>query len=128
MAGAIEFQTQITPSLLTDLCDPDEIFNPDMQSTHRFRSVYDPNIQRVIKDTKSGPREFLRKSQIEEMKKDIYENRFECPQLMWNIRAGETSWVYMTTTKELRIYEGVATRPDTNHRHHAIVGMHRQYI
>lgn len=70
MAGAIEFQTQITPGLLTDLCDPDELFTPEMRSTHRFRSVYDPDIQRGIKDTKSGPREFLRKSQIEEMKKD----------------------------------------------------------
>jgi len=128
MAGALEFQTQITPGLLTDLCDPDELFSPEMRSTHRFRSVYDPNIQRGIKDTKSGPKEFLRKAQIEDMKQNIYDNCFECPQLMWNLRAGEISWAYITSTKELKIYDGVATRPDTNHRHHAIVGMHRQYL
>lgn len=128
MAGAIEFQTQITPGLLTDLCDPDELFSPEMHSTHRFRSVYDPNIQRGIKETKKGPKEFLRQAQIEDMKNNIYENDFECPQLMWNLRAGETSWVYITGTKELRVYDGVGTRPDTNHRHHAIVGVHRQYL
>src|SRR3989442_2581016 len=47
---------------------------------------------------------------------------------MWNLRAGETTWVYTKATKELRVYEGVATRPDTNHRHHAIVRVHRRYL
>lgn len=128
MAGAIEFQTQITPGRLTDVCDPDELYRPELRATHRFRSVYDPEIQRGIKETGGGPKEFLRPSQIEAMVKDIDENRFECPQLMWNLRAGETAWVYVRDAKELRIFEGVATRPDTNHRHHAIVRVHRRYL
>lgn len=128
MAGAVEFQTQITPGILTDLCDPDEIFTAELTMTHRFRSVYDPAIQRGIKDTSSGPKEFLRPSQIESMMKDIYDNKFECPQLMWNLRASETVWVYVRGARELRIYEGVATRPDTNHRHQSIIRVHRRYL
>lgn len=129
MAGAIEFQTQITPTLLTDVCDPEEIFKPEMRATHRFRCVYDPEIQRGVKETASGSvKEFLRESQIKSMMEDIDQNRFECPQLMWNLRVGESVWAYIRDARELRIYEGVATRPDTNHRHHAIVRFHRQYI
>lgn len=128
MAGAIEFQAQITPGLLTDLCDPEEIYKPEMRLTHRVRSVYDPEIQRGIKETDRGAKEFLRPSEIDSMMNDIMENRFECPQLMWNLRAGEISWVYMRRSKELRIYEGVTTRPDTNHRHHAIIRVHRKYL
>src|SRR5207244_5327905 len=120
MDGAIEFQTQITPGILTDICDPEEMFSPDLAMTHRFRSVYDPAIQRGVKDTSSGLKEFLRPTQIESMMQHIYDNKFECPQLMWNLRAETTVWVYVRDTRELRIYEGVATRPDTNHRHHAI--------
>lgn len=127
MAGAIELQTQITPGMLTDLCDPEELYKPEMRDTYRFRSVYDPEIQRGVKETSSGLREFLRPSQIESMMQDIYDNKFECPQLMWNLRAGETIWVYVRDARELRVYEGVATRPDTNHRHHAIVRVHRKY-
>ncbi|MBI4336904.1 MAG: hypothetical protein HY683_03640 [Chloroflexi bacterium] len=128
VAGAIEFQTQITPGLLTDVCDPNELYKPELRATHRFRCVYDPEIQRGIKDTGGGPREFLRPSEIDSMTQDIYQNTFECPQLMWNLRAGETAWVYLRDVRELRIYEGVATRPDTNHRHHAIIRMHRKYL
>lgn len=127
MVGAIEFQTQITPGMLTDLCDPEELYKPEMRDTHRFRSVYDPEIQRGVKETGGGPREFLRPSQIESMMQGIYDNKFECPQLMWNLRAGETVWVYIRDAREQRIYEGVGTRPDTNHRHHAIVRVHRKY-
>ncbi|MCH7528724.1 MAG: helix-turn-helix transcriptional regulator [Candidatus Marinimicrobia bacterium] len=105
MAGAVEFQTQTTPVNLTDVCDPDEIFQPEMQATHRFRVVYDPAIQRGIKDTSSGPKEFLREKQIKDMISDIDANRFECPQLMWNLRAGETVWVYIKESKELLIYD-----------------------
>ena len=128
MASAIEFQTQITPGLLTDVCDPEELYKPELRGTHRFRCVYDPEIQRGIKETGGGPKEFLRPSEIESMMEDIYENRFECPQLMWNLRATQTAWVYVRKPKELRIYEGVATRPDTNHRHHAIIRTHRKYL
>ncbi len=128
MAGAIEFQTQITPGLLTDVSDPDELYQAEMRATHRFRCVYDPEIQRGVKETSSGKKEFLRPSEIESMIQDIDQNRFECPQLMWNLRAGETVWVYVREPRELRIYEGVATRPDTNHRHHAIVRVHRRYL
>lgn len=128
MAGAIEFQTQISPGLLTDVCDPDELYKPELRATHRFRCVYDPEIQRGIKETGSGSKEFLRPSEIESMMEDIYTNKFECPQLMWNLRAAETAWVYIRKPRELRIYEGVATRPDTNHRHHAIIRIHRKYL
>ena len=128
LAGAIEFQTQIMPGLLCDVCDPDEIYKPEMRLTHRFRCVYDPAIQRGVKETTRGVREFLRPSEITSMVEDIGENRFECPQLMWNLRAGQSTWVYVRDLKELRVYEGVATRPDTNHRHHAIIKFHRKYL
>lgn len=128
MAGAAEFQTQITPGVLTDVCDPGEIYSPETRLTHRFRCVYDPEIQRGVKETDQGNKDFLRNPQIESMMTDIIENRFECPQLMWNLRASETTWVYVRNKKELRIYEGVATRPDTNHRHHAITNIHRKYL
>lgn len=128
MAGAIEFQTQVTPGVLTDVCDPDELYKPELRTTHRFRCVYDPEIQRGIKETsRGGAKEFLRESQIESMIDDINANRFECPQLMWNLRAGDTVWLYVRDDRELQIYEAVATRPDTNHRHHAIVRVHRRY-
>src|SRR5262249_55449999 len=78
--------------------------------------------------TKDGPKEFLRESEIESMMDDIAKNQFECPQLMWNLRAGECIWVYLTKRKELRIYQGAATRPDTNHRHHAIIRFHKKYL
>jgi hypothetical protein len=129
LLGSIEFQTQITPGRLTDVCDPDELFKPEMRLTHRFRCVYDPDIQRGVKDADTArPKEFLNQANIKSMMQDIEQNRFECPQLMWNLRASETVWVYVRTLKSLRIYEGVATRPDTNHRHHAIVGMQRKYL
>jgi hypothetical protein len=129
LLGSIEFQTQITPGRLTDVCDPDELFKPEMRLTHRFRCVYDPDIQRGVKDGDTArPKEFLNQANINSMMQDIEQNRFECPQLMWNLRAGETVWVYVRSLKALRIYEGVATRPDTNHRHHAIVGMQRKYL
>ena len=127
MAGAIEFQTTITPGVLTDICDPEELYKHSMRDHSLFRVVYDAEIQRGIKEGKGGLKEFLRPSEIESMMKDIEENQFECPQLMWNLRAGETVWVYVRATRELRIYQGVATRPDTNHRHHAIIKTHRLY-
>ncbi|HEV8344507.1 MAG TPA: DNA sulfur modification protein DndB [Candidatus Binatia bacterium] len=126
--GAIEFQTQIHAGLLTDVCDPNEFYKPELRSTHRFRCVYDPEIQRGIKETKAGRKEFLREKQIGAMMKDIEDNRFECPQLMWNLRAEETVWVYVQDRRQLRIYQGVATRPDTNHRHHAIIRLHQRYL
>ncbi len=127
MVGAIEFQTKISPGTLSNICDPDELFTHEMANTHRFRCVYDPAFQRGIKDTPKGPKEYLQEKQIESMMRDIEENRFECPQLMWNLRADETVWAYINNTRELRIYQGVSTRPDTNHRHHAIVRFHRRY-
>lgn len=128
MAGAIEFQAQITPGFLTDVCDPDDLYSPTLRTKHRFSCVYDPTIQRGVKETKEGSKEFLRESEIEEMMDDIAKNQFECPQLMWNLRAGECLWIYLTKRKELRIYQGVATRPDTNHRHHAIIRFHNKYL
>jgi len=128
MAGAIEFQTQITPGQLTDICDPFEIYTPDLTQTTRFRSVYDPEIQRGEKEVKGGHRvPYLNDSNIESMVEDIRVNQFECPQLMWNLRAGEVLWAYVEERRELIIYQGVATRPDTNHRHHAIIKMHLIY-
>src|SRR5437660_2449408 len=56
MAGAIEFQTQMTPGVLTDICDPDEIWRGSMKSQYLFRVVYDPDIQRGVKETKGGPK------------------------------------------------------------------------
>jgi DNA-sulfur modification-associated len=128
MAGAIEFQARINPGKLTDYCDPDELHNVTLRTTHRFRCVYDPTIQRGAKDTKDGLKEYLKESNIVSMMEDIEKNVFECPQLMWNLRAGESIWVYLTKPKELRIYQGVATRPDTNHRHHAIIRFHKKYL
>jgi len=128
MAGAIEFQTQITPGQLTDICDPFEIYKPDLIQTTRFRSVYDPEIQRGEKEIKGGQKvPYLNDSNIESMVEDIRANQFECPQLMWNLRAGEVLWAYVEERRELLIYQGVATRPDTNHRHHGIIKMHLIY-
>jgi hypothetical protein len=128
MAGAIEFQARITPDTLTDYCDPGDLYTPSLRTKHRFSCVYDPTIQRGVKDTKEGAKECLREPQIEAMMEDIAQNKFECPQLMWNLRTGECLWIYLTERKELRIYQGVATRPDTNHRHHAIIRFHKKYL
>jgi hypothetical protein len=128
MAGAVEFQASTTPGLLADYCDPGELHSSSMRTTHRFRVVYDPEIQRGVKETKGEQKEFLRESHIESMMVDIEKNQFECPQLNWNLRASETIWVYLTKRKELRVYQGVATRPDTNHRHHAIIRFHKKYL
>jgi hypothetical protein len=57
----------------------------------------------------------------------IQKKEFECPPLMWNLRSGEVTWVYVEKDHELLIYEGVGTRPDTNHRHHAIIRMENRY-
>jgi hypothetical protein len=127
MVGAIEFQTKITPGTLSNICDPNELYTQEMEDTHRFRCVYDPELQRGLKETPKGPKEDLREKQIESMMRAIESNTFECPQLMWNLRSGESVWAYITSTRELRIYQGVATRPDTNHRHHAIIRYHRRY-
>jgi hypothetical protein len=128
MAGAIEFQARVQPGQLADFCDPEELHNSSMRATHRFRCVYDITIQRGAKETKDGPKEFLREAEIESMMEDIAKNQFECPNLMWNLRAAECIWVYLTKRKELRVYQGVATRPDTNHRHHAIIRFHKKYL
>ncbi|MGH7829465.1 MAG: hypothetical protein ACREP8_04750, partial [Candidatus Binatia bacterium] len=128
MAGAIEFQTKIQPGLLTEVCDPDELYKTESCGTQRFGCVYDPQIQRGLKETKIGPKEFLREKQIQSMMRDIEANRFQCPPIIWNLRARETIWVYLKELKQLRIYQGVATRPDTNHRHHAIIRFHRRYL
>jgi len=128
MAGAVEFLTRTTPGMLADHCEPEELHNPAMRTTHRFRVVYDKEIQRGVKETKSGVKESLRDSEITDMMRDIEKDQFECPQLMWNLRAGETVWAYLLNTKELRVYQGVATRPDTNHRHHAIIRFHNKYL
>lgn len=132
LPGAIEFQSRVTPWLLTDICDPHELYRPEHNLTHRFRSVYDPEIQRGVKDTQpekgQHQRQFLREVQVDSMMQDIMENSFDCPNLMWNLRGGETTWVYVRDLRELQIFQGVATRPDTNHRHHAIIRVHRKYI
>ncbi len=128
MAGAVEFMSQVTPGLLADFCDPEELYSAAMQTTSRFRVVYDAEIQRGIKEAKTGPKEFLREPQIGSMMEDIENDQFECPQIMWNLRAGETAWVYFLDAGELRVYQGVATRPDTNHRHHAIIRFQRKYL
>lgn len=128
LAGAIEFQASITPGILADYCDPEELHSPAMKTTHRFRVVYDPEIQRGTKETKTAVKESLRESQITSMMQDIQNDQFECPQLTWNLRSGEVSWVYYTKTKQLSVYQGVATRPDTNHRHHAIVRFHKKFL
>jgi hypothetical protein len=62
------------------------------------------------------------------MMRDIEANRFECPQLMWTLRGGETVWVYVKDRRQLRIYQGVATRPDSNHRHHAVIRLYQRYL
>lgn len=128
-SGIVEFQASINAGVLTDYCDPGEIHSAALRTTHRFRAVYDPEIQRGVKETKSaGVKEFLRESQIDSMMEDIHNERFECPQLMWNLRAGEVVWVYLVKAKRLSVYQGVATRPDTNHRHHAIIRFHKKYL
>ena len=128
MAGAIEFMSQVTAGVLADFCDPEELFSSSMQTTSRFRVVYDAEIQRGVKDTKTGAKEFLRETQISSMMEDISNEQFECPQLMWNLRAGQTTWAYLVDAKELRVYQGVATRPDTNHRHHAVIRYQRKFL
>jgi hypothetical protein len=128
MAGGVEFQTQVDAAFLVDVCDPNELYKPELRGTQRFRCVYDPHIQRGLKETKAGPKEFLRERQIQAMIKDIEANRFECPHLMWNLRADDTIWIYVRELKQLRIFQGVATRPDTNHRHHAIIRLHQRYL
>jgi hypothetical protein len=110
------------------VCDPNELWSPDLDQAERFRCVYDPEIQRGQKESKSGKlTPALNKDNIDSMIQDIRRNEFECPELMWNLRFGKVLWVYVRDRRELRIYEGVATRPDTNHRHHAIIQMHRAY-
>src|SRR5262249_20884604 len=95
VSGAIECQTQITPRWLADVCDPDELYTPDLRQTYRFRSVYDPEIQRGLKGPEEGARhEFLREAQIKDMMADIGNGTFECPQLMWNLRSPEVTWIY----------------------------------
>src|SRR6266851_321606 len=48
MAGAIEFQTQITPTLLTDVCDPNEIFTSYMRVPYPLRPDHIAEIQRGV--------------------------------------------------------------------------------
>lgn len=129
MASAIEFQTQITPGQLADVCDPVETYEPGRSpQTTRFRCVCDPEIQRGEKEAKGGRRQqILVEKNVEGMMEAIQKNEFECPPLMWNLRADEVVWVYVEDERELRIYEGVATRPDTNHRHHAIIRKENDY-
>ncbi len=128
MGWAVEFQASITPGMLADYCDPDELYNPSLPMTHRFRSVYDPEIQRGVKEGKAGPKESLHQSQVDSMMSDIANDRFERPQLMWISAIGATVWVYAIKNKQLRVYQRVATRPDTNHRHHAIIQVHKKYL
>ena len=127
MPGAVEFRTSIGPSALAIVCDPTEMWREDLHEAERFRAVYDPQIQRGEKEAKGGkPTPILKEENIKSMIEDIEKNEFECPELMWNLRFGTVLWVYMRELRELRVYEGVATRPDTNHRHHAIIRTHRQ--
>lgn len=126
--GSFEFRTSVRPGFLLDVCDPEELYKPELCDTTRFRTVYDPRIQRGVKESKGGKIiPVLNEKNIESMLLDITKNEFECPELMWNLRFNETCWVYIKNISELRVYEGVATRPDTNHRHHAIIRAHRQY-
>ncbi len=128
MPNAIEMRTFITPGSLSALCEPSELWAPELAEVTRFRTVYDPQIQRGEKATKSGTKTpILKEENVASMMDDIMTGDFECPELMWNLRFGETTWVYLRDARELRIYEGVATRPDTNHRHHAIIRAHKQF-
>ncbi len=126
-AGAVEFRAAITPGQLAVLCEPTELWADELSEAERFRSVYDPEIQRGEKDKGTKRVPVLNEKNIESMIDDIRKNEFECPELMWNLRYGLVSWVYVEDKRELLIFEGVATRPDTNHRHHAIVRMHKTY-
>jgi hypothetical protein len=126
--NAIEMRTFITPGALAALCEPNELWTPELAEVTRFRAVYDPQIQRGEKETKSGVKTpILKEDNVASMMADIMTGDFECPELMWNLRFGETTWVYLRDARELRIYEGVATRPDTNHRHHAIIRAHKLF-
>lgn len=126
--NGVEMRTFITPGMLDFFCEPNEMWAPGLAEVNRFRSVYDPEIQRGQKETKGGSKTpILKEDNVASMIEDIMQGRFECPELMWNLRFRETTWVYVRDKRELRIYEGVATRPDTNHRHHAIVRAHRKY-
>ena len=82
MASAVEFQTQITPGQLADVCDPNENYEPgrSFQAT-RFRCVYDPDIQRGEKETKGGrhKKPILVEKNIEGMMEAIQKHEFECP-------------------------------------------------
>jgi hypothetical protein len=121
-ASMIEFQTQMTPGQLADVCDPNENYEPALAHSTRFRVVVDPQIQRGVKETKSGRlQQILVEANVESMMDDIQKGEFECPPLMWNLRFDEVTWVYIEDERKLVVYEGVATRPDTNHRHHAII-------
>jgi hypothetical protein len=126
-AGAVEFRAGITPGQLAVLCEPTELWAEELSEAERFRSVYDSEIQRGEKGKGSKRVPVLNEKNIQSMIDDIRKNEFECPELMWNVRYGLVSWVYVEDKRELLIFEGVATRPDTNHRHHAIVRMHKTY-
>jgi hypothetical protein len=126
--GSVEFRAVITPGVLSSVCEPNELWSRELSDAERFRTVYDPEIQRGEKDMKGGGKKpILNEANIQSMQEDIRRNTFECPELMWNLRFGQVLWVYVEDARDLLIYEGVATRPDTNHRHHAIVGTHKVY-
>jgi hypothetical protein len=124
----IEFQTQVTPGQLADVCDPNENYEPALAHSTRFRVVVDPQIQRGVKETKGGRlQQILVEANVKEMMEEIQKGQFECPPLMWNLRFDEVTWAYIEDERKLLIYDGVATRPDTNHRHHAIIRMELGY-
>ena len=120
--SAVEFQTQVTPGQLADICDPNENYEASVAHSTRFRVVVDPQIQRGVKEAKGGRlQQILVEANVMSMMEDIQKGDFECPPLMWNLRHGEVTWVYIEDERKLIVYDGVATRPDTNHRHHAII-------
>jgi len=115
-SGVIEFSTKITAPELVKVCDPKEEWSEDFIDDEKFRCTIDNRVQRegLVKDT------------LESMKTDLRANKFDCGTLTWNLRAGNVLWVYVEKDHQLRVYEGVATRPDTNHRTNVIVDVHME--
>src|SRR4051794_90920 len=66
-ASAVEFRTAITPGQLAILCEPTELWTDELSEAERFRSVYDPEIQRGEKDKGAKKIPVLNEKNIESM-------------------------------------------------------------
>jgi hypothetical protein len=89
--------------------------------------VFDPEISRGETETKKGKAQVLNEKTKEGFKEDLRNNVLRMPNLEWNLRYPLVLWVYVVEERKLLVYEGVATRPDSNHRHWAIDEVHQEY-